>query len=83
MAKKVERIENGNTYYVYPKDTPVIIDGLIVSITDVYLCPKGEVYYLSTIIGYLIPKAGGDIVVFYTSLRIDPLRKMVLTIKVE
>jgi hypothetical protein len=45
MAKKVERIENGNTYYVYPKDTPVIIDGLIVSITDVYLCPKGEVYY--------------------------------------
>jgi hypothetical protein len=41
------------------------------------------VIIMSTIIGYLIPKAGGDIVVFYTSLRIDPLRKMVLTIKVE
>ena len=45
MAKKVERIENGNTYYVYPKDTPVMIDGLLVSITDVYICPKGDVYY--------------------------------------
>ena len=45
MAKKVERIENGKTYYIYPKDTPVIIDGLITSVTDVYICSGGEVYY--------------------------------------
>lgn len=45
MFKKIEKVVNGNTYCVYPKETPVLIDGLITFIENVYICPKGEIYY--------------------------------------